>query len=191
MKQEDLTLVKYVGLARMRLLNDMGIKTIKQLHETPLQKLADTRSIGKHYAKLIKNSVSDYYREKHEELPGKTASAGGRDTRRINKDFEKSIKRLYKNLNRVNENLKPRWEKKYLLLYIDFKKNFKKLKARLSSICQIKKNLSEKDKMAILEKADTLVITLKKIGKKPKKGKYRKSTAEIQSFSRFLRDNLS
>ena len=40
MKQDDLTQLKHVGMSRMKLLNDFGIKTLKQLHELPLEKLA-------------------------------------------------------------------------------------------------------------------------------------------------------
>ena len=61
MKKDDLTLVKHIGAARMKLLNDVGITTIKQLHETPLEKLARIGTIGEHYAKLIKDDVSKSY----------------------------------------------------------------------------------------------------------------------------------
>ncbi len=191
MKQDDLTQLKHVGVSRMKLLNDVGITTIEQLYEMPLEKLSEIKSIGRHYGKLIKNSVNEHYREKHEKLPGKTASDKERKTQKINRDLKKRIKRLHKNLNRVNENLKPLWEKKYLELYVDFKKKFKKLKARLNALGRIKEDLPEKDKKNIIKKADTLIITLKKVGKKPKKKKYKQTTQEIQSFSRLLRDIIS
>ena len=191
MKQDDLTRLKHVGVTRMKLLNDSGIMTVKQLHEMPLEKLAEIKSIGEHFAKLIKNSVSEYYREKHGELPGKTASSKERKTEKINRDLQKKIRRLHKNLNRVNENLKPLWEKKYLELYVDFKKRFKKLKARLSALGQIKENLSKKDKKKIIKNADVLNSNLKNVRKKPKKKKYKQTTQEIQSFSRLLRDIIS
>jgi uncharacterized FlaG/YvyC family protein len=191
MKQEDLSEIKHVGLTRMRLLNDSGIINIKQLHEMSLEKLSDIKWIGEHSAKMIKNSVSEYYREKHEKLPGKTASDKEKKNQKINRDLQKRIKRLHKNLNRVNENLKPLWEKKYLELYIDFKKKFKRLKARLSALGRIKEDLPKKDRKNIIKKADTLIITLKKVGKKPKKKKYKQTTQEIQSFSRLLRDIIS
>ena len=191
MKQDDLTQLKHVGVSRMKLLNNVGITTIKQLYEIPLEKLSEIKSIGRHYAKLIKNSVNEHYREKHEKLPGKTASDKERKPQNVNRDLKKRIKRLHKNLNRVNENLKPLWEKKYLELYVDFKKKFKKLKARLKAFGRIKEDLPEKDKKNIIKKADTLIITLKKVGKNPKKKKYKQTTQEIQSFSRLLRDIIS
>ena len=40
MKKDDLTQVKYIGAARMKLLNDSGITTIRQLSKTPLEELA-------------------------------------------------------------------------------------------------------------------------------------------------------
>ncbi|MFC1516284.1 hypothetical protein ACFL7E_05935 [Thermodesulfobacteriota bacterium] len=191
MKQDDLTRLNHIGATRMRLLNDSGITNIKQLHEMPLEKLAEIKSIGEHYAKLIKNSVSDYYREKQEKLSGMTASARERKTEKINRDLQKRIKRLHKNLNRVNENLKPLWEKKYLRLYIDFKKRFTKLKIRLSALGRIKEDIPKKDKKKIIKKADALILNLKKVGKKPKKKKYKQTIQEIQSFSKMIRDILS
>lgn len=191
MKQDDLTCLKHVGIARMKLLNDSGLTTIKQLHEIPLAKLAEVKSIGEHYAKLIKISVDEYHREKHLNLPGETGSANIIKTDKINRDLQKKIKRLYKRLNRVNENLKPLWKKKYLELYIDFKKRFTKLKARLSILDQMLEDLPKKDKKHISKKAETLILNLKKVGKKPKKKKYKQTIKEIQLFSRWLRDNIA
>lgn len=191
MKQDDLTCLKHVGIARMKLLNDSGFTTINQLHEIPLGKLAETKSIGEYYAKLIKKSVDEYYREKNVNLPGEMVSANTIKTDKINRDLQKKIKRLYKRLNWVNENLKPLWKKKYLELYIDFKKRFTKLKARLSVLDQIKEDLPKKDKKHISKKAETLILNLKKVGEKPKKKKYKKTIKEIQSFSRLLRDTIS
>jgi len=191
MKQDDFTQLKHVGVSRMKLLNDVGITTIEQLYEMPLEKLSKIKSIGRHYAKLIKNSVNEHYREKSEKSLGKPGAAKEKKVEKINRDLQKRIKKLHKNLNRVNENLKPLWEKKYLELYIDFKKKFKKLKARLSALGRIKEDLPKKDKKNIIKKADALIITLKKVGKKPKKKKYKQTTQEIQSFSRLLRDIIS
>lgn len=191
MGQNDLTRVKHVGISRMKLLNDLGIRTIKQLHEMPEEKLAEIKSIGANYAKLIKNSVAEYYREKHEKLPGKIVSAKERKKEEINRDFKKKIKRLKKNLKRVNENLKPLGKKKYLESYVDLKKRSAKLKARLDEIGQIQEDLPKKVKKNIIKKADTLDLFLKKAGKKPKKKKYKQITLEIQSFSRMLRDTIA
>ena len=191
MNQDDLTCLKYVGIARMKRLNDSGITTIKQLQKIPSGKLAEVKSIGEHYAKLIKISVDAYCREKHVNLPGETVSANSIKTDKIDRDLQKKIKRLYKRLNRVNENLKPLWKKKYLELYIDFKKRFTKLKARLSVLDQILEDLPKKDKKQISKKAETLILHLKKGGKKPKKKKYKQTIKEIQSFSRWLRDNIA
>jgi len=191
MKQNDLTEIKHIGLTRMRLLNDLGITTIKKLHEMPLEKLADTKSIGAHYAKLIKNSVNEYYKGKKKKLPAGTVSARGKKINRINRDLQKKNKRLNKNLRRVNEQLKPLWEKKYLELYIEFKKRSTKLKSRFVALGKIQQDLSKKDKKNIIKKADALIINLKKVGKKPKKKKYKQTIQKIQSFSRLLRDIIS
>ena len=183
MKQDDLTEIKHVGLARMRSLNDLGITTIKQLREMPLEKLAGTKSIGAHYAKLINDSVNEYYKEENKKLPAGTVSAKEKE---INRELQKKIKRLNKNLNRVNEQLKPLWEKKYLELYIEFKKGSTRLKSRLEELGKIQQDLSKKVKKNIIKKADTLNLTLKRIDKKPKKKKYKKVTREVQSFSKII-----
>jgi uncharacterized FlaG/YvyC family protein len=191
MTQDDLTCLKHIGIARMKLLNDSGITTIKQLHEIPLEKLAEAKSIGEYYANLIKNSVADYYRGKNEEVPGEMKSVKKRRTDKTDRDLHKTIKRLNKRLKRVNENLKPLWKKKYLVLYIDFKKRYTKLKVRLSVLDKILDNLPKKDKEDIIKRAETLILNLKKVGKKPKKKKYKHTIQNIQSFSRSLRDVIS
>ena len=191
MKQDDLSQVKYIGVSRMKILNELGITTIEQLYEMPLKKLAEIKSIGEHYAKLIKNAVTEYYRKKDEKLPEKIVSAKEKKIQEIDQDLQKNIKILKKSLNRVNENLKPLWKKKYLQSYVAFKNRSNKLKARLNEINQIHEDLPKKDKKKIAKKGDALNLFLKKVGKKPKKKKYKKITQEIQSFSRMLRDIIS
>ena len=191
MKQDDLTCLKHVGSSRMKLLNDSGIATIKQLHEIPLEKLAEVRSIGDYYARLIKNSVSDYYRARNSNLPKMPISSGEKKAIEINRDLKKKIKRLRKILNRVNENLKPLWKKKYLVLYVDFKKRLTKLRSRLIALCRIMDDLPDEDKKNIIKKADALILNLKNVGKKPKKKQYKVTILEIQSFSKFLKDIFS
>ena len=191
MKQDDLTEVKYIGINRMRLLNDLGITSIKQLRDMPLTKLAAIKSIGEHYAILIKNAVSEYDRSKQDKMPDKTAENKKRKIKQLNKELKKRIKKLSKNLNRVDGNLKPLMQKQQLDLYIDFKKKYKKLKARLGVLGRIKKDLPRKDKKLIIKKAETLLISLKGVGKKPQKKECERAIQKIQSFSRVLRDIIS
>jgi len=188
MKQDDLTRIKHVGLSRMRLFNDIKINTIKQLHEMPMEKMAAMKSIGDHYAKLIKNSVNDYYEEKKKNSPLEDASVKEIKPSRINRDLQKKIKRLNKNLYRVNEQLKPLWKKKYLKLYIELKKRSTELKSRLEALDKTQQDIPKKVKKKLIKKADTLIINLKQVGKKPKKKKYKKITLEIRSLSSLLRN---
>jgi len=191
MKQDDLTCLKHVGSSRMKLLNDSGITTITQLHEIPLERLAEVKSIGEYYARQIKNSVSDYYRGRNSNLSIMPLSSGEKKAGDINRDLKKKIKRLRKILNRVNENFKPLWKKKYLVLYIEFKKRLTKLRSRLIALGRIMEDLPDEDKENIIKKADALILNLKNVGKKPKKKKYKVTILEIQSFSKFLKDIFS
>jgi len=186
MKPDDLTQLKHVGAARLKLFNDLGITTIKQLYEMPLEKLAGIKSMGDHYATLIKNSVAEHYKDKQEKSPPVTVSAKERKIDPINRDLHKQIKRLNKSLNRVNEILKPLWGKKYLELYIDFKKRSSKLKARLKALRKIKQDLPKKVKKNIIKETGVLNLALKKVEKKPKKKKYKEITKGIQSFSKMI-----
>jgi predicted RecB family nuclease len=187
MEKDDLTQVKHIGVARMKLLNDFGITTIKQLNETPLEKLARIGTIGEHYAKLIKDAVSESYGEKSEKTTPKTVSDKEKDTEEINQNLRKQIKVLKKQLKQASENLKPLGKKKYLGLYIDFKKRSKTLKTRLNGLDQIWADLSKEVTENIIDNADGLNATLKNIGGKPKKKIYEKVAQEIQLFSKMLK----
>ena len=188
MKKDDLTLVKHIGAARMKLLNDFGITTIRQLNETPLEKLAQIETIGQHYAKLIKDAVSESYQEKPEETAPKIVSAKEKDTLEINLNLRKQMKVLKKQLKRANENLKPLGKKKYLGLYIDFKKRSKTLKSRLDGLDQVRGDLSKEVTEKITNKADALNAMLKNVGRKPKKKIYIKVAQKIQLFSKLLKN---
>ncbi len=188
MKSNDLTQVKHIGPSRMKVLNDKGIKTIKQLHETPLEKLVEIESIGQRYGKLIKEAVTEYYGEITKKITPKPVPDIEKKSDEINQNLRKRIKILKKTLKRVNEDLKPLWKKKYLELYIDFKKRTNTLKLRLNDLGQMEKDLSTKVKKNITKKAEALNSTLENIGKKPKKKKYKKLSQEIKSFSEMLRD---
>ena len=187
MKKDDLTQVKYIGAARMKLLNDAGITTIKQLHETPLEKLAQIGTVGEHFAKLIKDAVSEFYEEKPEKTVPKTVSGKKKDTKESDQSLGKQVKVLKKQLKRLSENLKPLGEKKYLGLYIDFKKRSKTLKTRLSGLDQIRGDLSKEVTEKLINTSDALNAKLKTVGKKPKKKIYKKVTQEIQLFSKMLK----
>ena len=191
MKKEDLTQVKNIGPSRMKLLNDSGITTIKQLYETPLEKLAQIESIGRHYAKLIKDAVTEYYGKKPEKLAVTTESGKEKEGVDINGNLRKRIKVLNKRLKQARENLKPLGKKKYLEAYMDFKKRSNTLKSRLKDLNPIESGLAQKVKKKIIKNVDALNLTLKNAGKKPKKKNYKKLTREIKSFSKILRDTSS
>jgi hypothetical protein len=98
---------------------------------------------------------------------------------------------LKKRLKQANEKLKPLDKKKYLELYIDFKKRSKTLKTHLGGLNKNPGSLSEKVTKNIIKNADALSAVLKNVGKKPKKKKYQKVSQEIQSFSKMLKKTRS
>jgi len=187
MKTNDLTQVKYIGAARMKVLNDSGITTIRKLYEIPLERLAQVETIGEHYAKLIKDAVAEVYVASAEEIAAETGAAIEKNIEPIDEGIKKQVKILNKRLKQANEKLKPLGKAKYLESYIDLKKRSKKLRTRLKSLDQKQGDLSNKDKKNIIKIADALSATLKNVGKKPKKKKYQKVSQEIQSFSKVLK----
>jgi hypothetical protein len=98
---------------------------------------------------------------------------------------------LKKRLKQANEKLKPLDKKKYLELYVDFKKRSKTLKAHLGRLNKNPGDLSQKATKKIIKIADALSATLKNVGKKPKKKKYQQVSQEIQSFSKMLKKTRS
>jgi predicted RecB family nuclease len=191
MKKEDLTLVKHIGTARMKALNDSGITTIKKLYEIPLEKLARIETIGEHYAKLIKDAVVEVYVPSAEKTAAKTGAAIEKKMEPINESLQKQIKILKKRLKQANEKLKPLGKKKYLELYVDFKKRSKTLKRYLNKLDTLEANLPEKIRSKIIKKADALIVTMKNAGKKPKKKSYKSLSQKIQSLAKMLRDGSS
>lgn len=186
MAKDDLTQVKNIGVSRMKLLNSAGITTIKQLHETSVEKLAEIKNIGLYYAKLIKNSAAECYAEKQKELPKDTKPKEDKQIKKTNLNLQKKLQTLKKTLSRVDENLKPLWKKKYLRLYISFKKRSNILLAVTGKIDQKVDDLPKKVNKKIIKDINSLDIFLKGIGKQPKKKKYQKIIKKIGSFSKMM-----
>lgn len=186
MAKDDLTQVKNIGISRMKLLNSAGITTIKQLHETSVEKLAEIKNIGLYYAKLIKNSAAECYAKKQKELPKETKPKEDKQIKKTNLNLQKKLQTLKKALSRVDENLKPLWKKKYLRLYISFKKRSNNLIAAAEKINQKADDLPKKVNKKIIKDINSLNIFLKGIGKQPKKKKYQKIIKKIGSFSKMM-----
>ena len=191
MKKDDLTQVKHIGAARMKLLNDSGITTIKKLYEIPLEKLTQIESIGERYAKLIKDAVTEVYQPPAEKKAVKTEPTKEKKTAKIDQDLQKQIKTLNKRIKQSNEKLKPLGKKKYLPLYIDVKNRSKTLKAHLNALQKLEKDLPTKVKKKITKKANALNTMMKNVGKKPKKKSYKALSQEIQLLTKILRENSS
>jgi hypothetical protein len=190
MKKDDLTQVKNIGSARMKLLNSRGITTIQQLYEIPLEKLEQIKGLGKHYAKLIKDAVNDIYAEK-EETPERQATevslGNERQTDRIDKILNRELANITKYLNTAKEKLKPIQKKKHAKLFVDFKKRSNRLKTHIRGLRQIQANLAKKQKKKITNKANTLNVKLKNVDKSKKSKTMRRLSREIQSFSKLIK----
>jgi hypothetical protein len=184
MKTDDLTQVKYIGASRMKSLKDLGITTIKQLYETPLDTLARIETIGGYYAKLIKDAVSESFGEGPEKATSETASGEEKKVVGVNQDLIKKINALKKRLKRTNDVLKSSGKKK---LYIDFKKRSKTLMKRLDGLVQTDKAISKKISKDSIKKANALNTMLKDAGQKPKKRRQKKLSRKLQSFSKMLK----
>lgn len=191
MKKEDLTQVKHIGAARMKLLNDSGITTVKKLYEIPLEELAQIETIGERYAKLIKDAVTEVYEPSLEKVAAKTESTKEKKIAKIDRDLQKQINILNKRVKQTNEKLKPLGKKKYLPLYIDVKNRSKTLKARLKALEQLEGDLPKKVKKKIIKKADALSKAMKNVGQKPKKKTYTTLSQEIQLLTKMLRETSS
>ena len=187
MKKDDLTQVRHVGALRMKMLNSSGITTLRQLHQISLEKLAQVKTIGPHYAKLIKAAVAESFEKKPVKSAPKAVSVKKRKTSAADPDLNKKITVLKKRLKQANEKLKPLDKKKHLEYYIDFKKRSKTLKTHLAQLNKNPGDLSKKARKSIIKNADALSATLKNVGKRPKKKKYQKISKEIQSFSKVLK----
>ena len=187
MKKDNLTQVKHIGAARMKVLNDSGITTLKKLSEIPLEKLARIETIGEYYAKLIKEAVTEVYEPSPDKISAKTEPTKTKKKAQSDQDLPKQIKILYKRLKQANEKLKPLGKKKYLELYVDLKKRSKKLRRHLNKLENLETNPPQKVRKKINKKADALISTMKNVGKKPKKKIYTALSQEIQSFSKMLR----
>ena len=188
MKKDDLTIVKHVGAARMKALNDSGIDTIKDLFDIPLSDLSRIGNIGEHYAKLIKDAVADVYPPSPEAMLEETRQDVKKDLKPIPQGLRKKISLLNKRLKQANEKLKPLGRKKYLEGYIDVKKRSGKLKQQLKELSDPETRLPKKVRMRIKKKADSLVAMLKNVSKKPKKKTYKTLSEELRSFNKMLRN---
>ncbi|MBN2062549.1 MAG: hypothetical protein JW882_19260 [Deltaproteobacteria bacterium] len=177
MKKDDLAQVKYIGASRKKSLNDVGITTIQQLYETPVDTLARIETIGAYYARLIKDAVKESFGEVPEKTaPEETTSVEDNRIVGVKQDLIKQISTLKNCLKRANEALRS-----------SGKKRFKTLMKRLEGLNQKDIPLSKKAMKNIIKKADALNAMLKDTGKRPKKRKYKKLSRKLRSFSKMLK----
>ena len=187
MKKDDLTQVKHIGTARMNILLEAGIKSLKKLYETPTEKLTQIQGIGKRSAGLIKDSVTEIYEEGLQKSVTQKETGKELKTKKLDQQLQKQIQTVKKRLKQSIEKLKPLHKKKYLAPYIDFKRKVQRLRERLSDLEKVQGQLSKKDKKKIIKNASDLSAILKTEGKKPKIKNYKKVIREVQFFSKTIK----
>jgi len=190
MEQDDLGRLKHVGVSRKKLLHEHGVTTIRQLHEMPEENLASIKSIGSHYARLIKDSAAEHCKEKQDPLSAGIESSKERKNVETGREFQETMSGIRNSLTQVQEALRPLGKKKYIPFYIEFRKQLKELHAALDETDQIQGKLSWKAKKKIIKKTTGLAEFLEKAGRKPRKRNYKKINREILSFTGTLRDDI-
>ena len=191
MKKDDLTIVNHIGPARMKLLYESGITTIKKLYETPLGRLAQVKNIGKHYAQRIKDAVIEVYLPPADDVPKKPEGSPKKEAVQPKQKIQKKINDLNKDLKRANEKLKTLESKKQKVWCADVKKRSKKLKQYVKKLNNLEKNLPKKGVKKLGKKSDDLRAMLKKMGKKPKKKTLQALSRELQSFNKLLHKSIA
>lgn len=191
MEKKDLNQVKYLGASRIKSLHAAGINTVEQLHETPADKLAQIPTIGRYYAKLIKDAVRDTYGENLEKTDLETVSENDKQIEETKEGSIKQINVLKKRLKRLIADLTPPEKKKKLELFNELKASVDTLMNRLLGWDQIHENPSKKISKKVIKKADALNLKLKHVGVKIKKKKIQKLTCDLQSFSKTLKKTVS
>ena len=191
MKNDDLSKVKHIGAVRMKRLKDSGITTFDQLCEISLEKLAQIDTIGTHYAKLIQESAMGFCEPTQKRPPEAVRVDKPPKKSKVDQNFQKQVKLLRRRIKQTNEKLKPLGKKKYLALYVDCKKTSKRLMTNLKGIAQSEDALSKKVKKQLAQKAESLNLDLKKIGKKPKKKVYGQVCRQIKLYTELLEKTRS
>ena len=187
MEAKDLKQVKHIGASRLKSLNDLGINTIEQLYETPIDKLAQIPTFGRYYAKLIKDAVSEARGAEPKGTALESAQDENKKTKETQKGSIKQVEVLKKRLDRIFKRLTPPEKKKKLELFDDLKKKSDTLMNRLNGLSQLHGGLSKKISKKIIKKADALNAELKNVGAKIKKKPFEKLACEIKSFSGMLK----
>ncbi len=187
MKKDDLIHIKYIGPSRLKRLKEHGITTIEQLRQIPVRELAKINSIGEYYSIRIKKAAAAFDAQPAARAAETTVQTIA-PTSGIARKTKKSLRKLTGRLNRAKEKLKPLWKKKYLALYIDFKKQSNKLIRRIKKIEKNINSLSEQKMTEITDKSESLKHLLKTDGKKPKKKAFKNITKKIRSFSEKLKE---
>ena len=191
MKTVNLTRVKYIGASRMKSLKDLGITTLEQLHAMPVEKLAEISTIGRHYAKLIKDEVGEYFRQKPEGTAQESVPCEEIKAEEFKDTLIKKIEVLKKRLIRMDKYFKPPVKKKILDSYNEFRKRAKTLMNRIDGLDQIYDGLSEKVSKNLIKRADSLNSEFKKAGKKINNRKIQKLSREVQLLSKKLKKIFS
>ena len=179
-KKHHLDQIKHIGSARRSQLKKIGINDIRLLHDVPIETLAGIKYFGKKSAARIKREVADYAAKMMPPTPEKKPRPNG-------DKLSPSFIKLSKWMNRTDEKLRPLWNKKYQLPYIEFKKSVLKLNRHVGAVRKNHAALTKKEKARIKQKTRSLYRFLKNHGEPFKKKDYKAITSEIKVFTKFLK----
>jgi len=189
MQKDDLTQVKNIGGARKKLLANHSITSVQQLYEMPLDKLAQIKGLGRHYAKLIKDAVNDLYGPKAQ-APGEPVAAVSPSEKqkpeKANSKLNAELVKTTRHLKRAKKKFEPINKKKHLRLFVDFKKKSNDLKTQILNVRRLQLDLPKKRKKKIVKQAASLNLMLKSVSKQKKGKTMRKLSQEIQSLLNLL-----
>jgi NAD-dependent DNA ligase len=181
--------VKYIGTKRAQALLAAGVDSIEQLRGISESDLAAIKTVGPHYARLIRNALNQalpdqLYQQSHEAHKANTEPSN--DVAKPLKRCRKRLRKVKKALKHADEQLKPLWRRKYTLDYLAYKKHARSARKQISKINRRLDDLSPKKVEKITAAAKALLRALVTIPSKPKRKHYRKAVSAVTGLNRIL-----
>jgi len=181
--------VKFIGTARAQALVAAGVVNIEQLRVASETDLAAIKTVGPHYARLIRNELNQALpnqpSQQSHEVPVENIEPSNKAAKPL-KRCRKRLRKVKKALKHADEQLKPLWRRKYTLDYLAYKKLARSARKQISKINRRLDDLSPKKVKKITAAAMTLLRTLAAIPSEPKRKHYRKAVNAVTDLNKIL-----